>query len=177
MSDAAAPDKTDVAAAGLAAKPSKVVPIILVVNSLLLAGVLARSFLAPAAAPPAEAGAAKAGEHGEGGEHGGGKGVPGLGPTVRLPDFVVHLGNTDSERYAKMAFELELGAETDKDKVTAAMPKIRELFIAYLSDRTTDDLRGSEGIDKTKHDLLTRLNEKLPTISIKGVFITEIVVQ
>lgn len=176
MSDAVAqaPGKPDVdlAAAGLAAKPSKLVPIVLVVNSLLVAAVLARSFMAPAPAAAAEHGEAAQAEH-----PAPAAAPMGLGPTVRMPEFVVHLRNPEAERYAKMTFEVEVGIEADKDKVNSAMPKVRELFISYLSDRTTDDLRGSEGIERTKRDLLARLSQELPGSPIRAIFITDIVVQ
>jgi len=172
MSDAAAEKPNLDLAAPALAKPSKLVPIILVVNSLLLAAVLARSFIAPPAAAAHEPDAkVERGEHGPAGP------PLGLGPTVRLPEFVVHLRNPEAERYAKVTFEVEVGVEADKDKVTAAMPKIREIFISYLADRTTDDLRGSEGIEHTKKDLLTRLSQELPGSPIRAVFVTDIVVQ
>lgn len=182
MSDAAAApapaaaggsDKSDLEAAGLSAKPSKLVPIVLGLNSLLLVGVLAKLFLmpAPAAANHEAAAAAPAG-----GEH-----APlaplGMGPTVKLPEFVVHLRNPEAERYARLSFELEVGVETDKDKLAAHMPKIRELFISYLSDCTMEDLRGSEGIDRTKKDLLNKLAQAIPGSPVRGVFVTDIVIQ
>lgn len=179
MTDAVAqmPDKpdSDLAAAGLAARPSKLVPILLAVNSLLLAAVLARTFLAPGAAPaaPAEAPGGEA-EHAAAATA---KGPLGLGPTVRMPEFVVHLRNPEAERYAKMTFEVEVGVEADKDRVNSAMPKVRELFISYLADRTTEDLRGSEGIERTKRDLLARLSQELPGSPIRAIFVTDIVVQ
>ncbi|MCC6335745.1 MAG: flagellar basal body-associated FliL family protein [Myxococcales bacterium] len=177
MSDAIAqapiavkPD-ADLAAAGLAPRPSKAVPIILLVNSLLVAVLLARSFMAPPASP-SEHGSPPAAEHAAPGA------APlGFGPTVRMPEFVVHLRNPEAERYAKMTFELEVGVEADRDRVNSAMPKVRELFIAYLSDRTTEDLRGSEGIERTKRDLLARMSQEAPGLPVRAIFITDIVVQ
>jgi len=176
MSDAVAPapgkSDADMAAAGLSPKPSKVVPGLLALNTLLMAAVLVRSFLTPAPAGAAEQPQAPAAEHAAPAA------VPmGLGPTVRLPEFVVHLRNPEAERYAKMTFELEVGVEADKDKLNAAMPRVRELFLAYLSDRTTDDLRGSEGIERTKRDLLARLSQELPGSPVRAIYITDIVVQ
>jgi flagellar FliL protein len=176
MSDAVAqapgkPD-ADLAAAGLSPKPSKLVPGLLALNSVLVVAVLARSFMAPAPAGAAEAPQAPAAEHAAPAA------APmGLGPTVRMPEFVVHLRNPEAERYAKMTFELEVGVEADKDKVNSAMPRVRELFLSYLSDRTTEDLRGSEGIERTKRDLLARLSQELPGSPIRAIFITDIVVQ
>ncbi|MBL8918625.1 MAG: flagellar basal body-associated FliL family protein [Myxococcaceae bacterium] len=178
MSDAAAPapaapGASDLEAAGLSPKPSKLVPIVLGLNSLLLVGVLAKLFLMPTPAaashePPAAAPA--------GGEHGPVAPI-GMGPTVKLPEFVVHLRNPEAERYARLSFELEVGVELDKDKLTAHMPKIRELFISYLSDCTMEDLRGSEGIERTKKDLLNKLAQAIPGSPVRGVFVTDIVIQ
>jgi flagellar FliL protein len=182
MSDAAAvpapaagsPDKSDVEAAGLSPKPSKLVPIVLGLNSALLVAVLAKLFLMPAQAPaaPHDEAAAPAG-----GEHGAVVAPIGMGPTVKLPEFVVHLRNPEAERYARLSFELEVGVETDKDKLTAHMPKIRELFISFLSDCTMEDLRGSEGIDRTKKELLNRLAQAIPGSPVRAVFVTDIVIQ
>ncbi|MBX7098352.1 MAG: flagellar basal body-associated FliL family protein [Myxococcaceae bacterium] len=174
-------ETSDAAAAGLAPKPSKLVPGVLVVNTLLLVGLLVKVLLfPPAAAPPADAEAKGKGEHEKKGEEHGGGGhaaPPGMGPTVRLPDFVVHLRNPEAERYARLSFELEVGVETEKERVTTQMPAIRELFIAYLSDRTVEDLRGSEGIDRAKKDLLTRLAQQVPGSPVRSIYVTDIVIQ
>ncbi|MEW6433324.1 MAG: flagellar basal body-associated FliL family protein [Myxococcota bacterium] len=174
MAQAADKSGADLAAAGLAPRPSKLVPVLLVLNSLLVAAVLARSLLMPPAGPAHEAEKeAEKAEAPPAAAH-----APlGLGPTVRLPEFVVHLRNPEAERYAKVTFEVEVGVEADKDRVTAVMPKVRELFLSYLADRTTEDLRGSEGIERMKKDLLARLSQELPGSPIRAVFVTDIVVQ
>ena len=139
-------------AAPAAAKGSKVLPILVGVNSLLLIAVL--GFLGyqltkkphadePAAAhADAEANPGDASE-GEGHEkpvkaekpakaekgeakkegheapkegHEGapaGKAVNGLGPMVKLADFVVHLRNPEVDRYARMSFDVEVFADPD----------------------------------------------------------------
>jgi len=156
------------------AKPggSKLLPALLGVNSLMLAGVLAVLLLRPGGGKPS--GSAK--EEG----HEGGKPAakaPIIGPTQKLPDFVVHLRDTDSDRYARVSFEVEVSSEADRERLGAALPRVRDGFIAYLSDRTFDELRGSEGLGRTKEELLKRLEKTVPDVPVKGLYITDIVVQ
>lgn len=184
MSDPTPAAPTDVAiaaAAGLAPKPSKLVPALLVINLLMTGGVVAHSLLKKpsAEAPAAEAHAAPEGssEHGKA-EGGAAAHAPGgMGPTVRLADFVVHLRNVESERYARMSFELEIGGEADKERVNQTLAKIRELFLAYLSDRTVEELRGSEGIERAKRDLLAKVTAGVPGTPVRAVYITDVVIQ
>jgi flagellar protein FliL len=168
---------------------SKVVPLLLVVNSLLLAGVLALLVLKGGALkhePKGEKGdehAAATGEHAAAsGEHGkpekgkdGKEPLP--GPTVRLADFVVHLRDVDADRYARVAFELELADEKAKEAVTARIPQIRDAFLSYLSDRTADDLRGSEAMSKMKGALSQRIGEIAPSAVLRGLYVADLVVQ
>ncbi len=182
MSD---PTAADAAAAGLAPAPSKsrLLPIMLVFQSLLLVGVLALVFLrgggggaAPAAAAehkeePAEKGEGAAGEPGHAVSPGS------VGPTVRLADFVIRLRDPEADRYARMSFELEVGGEADKERVSAHLPKIRDAFIGYLSDRTLEELRGSERLAETKKALVRTLQELVPDLRIRALYITDFVIQ
>lgn len=159
---------------------SKLVPALLIVNSLLLAAVLAAVLLKPGArhAEAAEGGAAEArhGEKAEKGEKGkDGKEAP--GPTVKLPDFIVHLRDADADRYARVSFELELQDEKAKEGVNARLPQIRDGFLAYLTDRTAEDLRGSEAMAKLKAVLSRKLSEIAPGVPVRGLYVTELVIQ
>lgn len=154
---------------------SKAVPLFLIINSVLLAAVLGVLLLKPpsssAAAPAKEEHAAP-----EGGKEGG-VAPGGIGPTLRLADFVVHLRNPEVDRYARLSFEIELANDKDKDSMNPHLPKIREAFIAYLSDRTLEELRGSDGIEKTKEALLNKLKAAVPSVTPRAIYITDIVIQ
>jgi flagellar FliL protein len=169
-----APDKKEASDPAPDAPPrrggSKLLPALLGVNSLMLAGVLAVLLLRPAGA---KAPAAKA----EGGEAPKAAKAPAIGPTQKLPDFVVHLRDADADRYARVSFEVEVTTEDEKNRVGAAMPRIRDGFIAYLSDRTFDELRGSDGLGRAKKELLERLKQTVPEVGVKALYITDIVVQ
>jgi flagellar basal body-associated protein FliL len=173
------------------------------VNTLLLVAVLALQVLKPggAAKPKAEGGEHAAAEaakpeghgaegedtkgaegHGEAkGEEGHGEAKPGEGKpggaTVQIADFVVHLRDPETDRYAKMTIDLELKAEKDKEAFNAKMPAIREALITYFSDLTINDLRGSEALGRTKRDLLARIDEVVPGKRIKALILSDFVAQ
>lgn len=170
----------------------KWMPLLVGFNSLLLVGVLA--FMAytmlhkPAPAAPeegAEKGEAAAAQPAPEakkpeGKDGDAKLTPpakGPGPMVRIPDFVVHLRNTDVDRYARITFEIEVIAEPDKELLTSSMPRVRDAVIAYMSDRTVEDLAGSEGLSRTKDALYQRIRELVPEARFRGLYISDFVVQ
>jgi flagellar FliL protein len=161
----------------------KLVPALLVLNSVLLAGVLALLVLrAPGAAAkaPAHGEADAQAEAAAGGGHGDKAKDPKAalpGPTIRLGDFVVHLRDADADRYARVSFEMELADEKAKEVITARMPQIRDAFLAYLSDRTAEDLRGSEAMGRVKGALAARLGEVAPGSPVRALYVTELVVQ
>jgi flagellar FliL protein len=116
---------------------------------------------APAAAPapPADAAAAQP------------------GPMVRVPDFVVHLRDVDADRYARVAFEIELQDDKGKDAVAARLPQLRDAFLTHLSDRTVEELRGGEALVRLKGALEARVREVVPGAAVRAVYVTELVVQ
>jgi flagellar FliL protein len=160
----------------------KLVPVLLVVNSALMAGVLGMMLLKPAgggaAAKEGASHGARRDEHAEERRDDHGKeGALAVGPTIKMPDFVVHLRNPEAERYARLAVELELTGEPDKEKVTLYMPRLRDAFIAYFTDRTTEELTGSEALARTKQELFKKVEELVPGRRVRALYITDFVVQ
>ncbi|HVR61763.1 MAG TPA: flagellar basal body-associated FliL family protein [Polyangia bacterium] len=177
------------AAADVPAKPggmNKVLPLILIINTLLMVGVLIFVMKKPAAhADGGDEGKAKEGE-GEKSEHGsseksghggGGKEEGAVGPTVRFDNFTVQLKSNDVERYAHMSLELELFDEAGKAIIERRSAPIRDAVLGYLTDRTAEELRGSDGLRDVKTALLKRLEEIVPGKRIANVFITDFIIQ
>jgi flagellar FliL protein len=170
-----AEEPKDPAAPPAKAGGSKLVPIILITNTLLMGGVLAMVLRKPSGTPPP---AATEGHAEEGSGHDkGGKKDEGPGPMVKLDNFVIQLKAADSERYVRVAFDLELKNELDKEVVAARLSPIRDSIIAYFSDRNIEDLRGSEGMSHTKEELKKRLDILVPGNRIKAVYVTDFIVQ
>jgi len=157
---------------------NKLVPIILAVNVVMMGAVLfmvmRRSSPASAAvAPPVAAsghGEAPAPEQGQ---------APGLapGPMLKLENFVIQLRGVDQDRYVRVSFDMEISGDPDREVVQARLPQIRDSVISYFSDRTLDELRGSDGIERTKMALMKRLDEIVPGHRIRGLYITDFIIQ
>ena len=162
-----------------ASKPSggsKIVPLLLVVNMLLVAGVLALFLLKGGGV--GHAAEPKAGPEGEKDAHGGGAAQAGLpGPTTRMPDFVVHLRDAEVDRYARLSFEVELASEEERARFEKFGPRIRDGFISYLSDRTLEEFRGSDQVKKVKTTLHEALKELAPGVKVRALYITDLVIQ
>lgn len=179
MADA---DKSTMDEAAVAPAKSKLVPALLVINTLMVVGVLAFTMLkkpaAPAAAPAAEAHGEEKAEEGGGDKESQGATKPGgLGPIVAMENFIVQLRAVEAEKYAHITIEMELSDEKDKDLVANYMPRIRDTIIGYLADRTADELRGSEGMRNVKEEVLHRLREAVPGRRVRNVYITSFIVQ
>jgi len=180
----------DESAASAAAAPakSKALPILLVINTLLLTGVLVFVMKRPAAHAAAEDKAAEGGgEHAEHGEHGEGKEKAGgghgpeegsgIGPTVRFDNFTVQLKSLDTDRYAHLALEIEVADEATKGLVEKKVAPIRDIILSYLSDRTPDELRGSDGLREIKESMVKKLDELIPGHRIRALYITDFIIQ
>jgi flagellar protein FliL len=196
----------DQPAAKPAPAPSKVVPIILIANTVLMAAVLAVVLLHKPSSGAAAANTATKGAVGgasgkkegkeEGKEEGAGHGeaagkaegaghgegaaadpAGAPGPILKLENFIIQLRGTDTDRYVRVAFDLELVSEADRSAVQARMPHIRDAIISYFSDRALDELRGSEGMERIKTAVLKKLEELLAAKRVRSVFITELVIQ
>lgn len=174
----------------------KILPLLLIINTLLIGAVLFFLIKKPAAAPAApkgehaagaegeaaEGGEEHAGEKGEGGEGAAGPGKNAgsyrkPGPILKLENFVIQLKTVDQDRYVRVAFDVEVGTEEDKAALMDHMSSIRDLIIAFFADRTLDELRGSEAMERTKATLIKKVDELVPGRRIKNLYITDFIVQ
>ena len=155
---------------------SKLLVIMMVVNMLLVGGVLVFVMKKPAASPVPSAEAATA--EGAEGEHGKAAppAPPGPGPILKLENFVIQLRTVDADRYVRVAFDVEVGTDADKAEVEKHMSHIRDSVISYFSDRTLDELRGSEAMGKTKKDLVKLMDEIVPK-RVKQMYVTDFIIQ
>ena len=95
-----------------------------------------------------------------------------------LPDIVANL-NTGSRRasYIKLKAKLELSKAEDQPVLTAAMPRVLDLFQGYLREMRPDELRGSGGTYRLREELLARTNLAAPPARVVAVLFTEMIVQ
>ncbi len=175
MSDA---NQVSAPAAAPASGGSKLVPLLLVANTALMGAVIFLVMRKPAAATAAAAAAAPAEAPADEAKRAASSAAaeaPGV--ILKLENFVIQLKSIDTDRYVRVAFDLEVPTEVDKTALVARVSHVRDAVIAYFSDRTVEELRGSEGMERTKAALLKRLDEVVPGRRIKSVLVTEFIVQ
>ena len=173
----------------------------MIVNTLVVGGVLAFIILGQGASGghPPDANASHSGakdthegedpngggqdpgsdeSRGDGDDPGAGHSIRGMvGPTLQLQNFVVQLKAVETERYAHIAIELEVTRDGDKALIKRQLPRIRDVIIGYLADRTADELRGSAGMRQLKEDLMAMINDVVPRRPVVGVYVTDFIVQ
>ena len=95
-----------------------------------------------------------------------------------LPDVVANL-NTGQRRasYVKLKVKLELSKPEDQAALTAAMPRVLDLFQGYLREMRPEELRGTAGTYRLREELLSRTNLAAPPARVIAVLFTEMIVQ
>lgn len=98
------------------------------------------------------------------------------GPETAIPLAVIaRLPTENGDRYVKVNFELRVVKAEDRDKVLAYMPRMRDTMITYFLDRNLDEVGGSAGLERTKQDILKRLQRIVPQ-PLRALYITDFVV-
>jgi flagellar FliL protein len=95
-----------------------------------------------------------------------------------LPDIVANL-NTGGRRasFVKLKAKLELSKPEDQAPLTAAMPRVLDLFQGYLREMRPEELRGTAGTYRLREELLARTNLAAPPVRVTAVLFTEMIVQ
>lgn len=98
--------------------------------------------------------------------------------TILLDEFLVNL---QSERpvnnYLKVKIALMFEDEKQGATIDASVNKIRDTIISNLRTKTASDMLNTDKVEKLKEDIMQDINESLDANIIKGVYITDIVVQ
>jgi len=159
----------------------KLLPLLLVMNTALIGGVLFFVMKRPAqvAAKPSTEGAPAEGAEGAGAD-GKPRPIKGYiipGPILKLENFVIQLKTVDQDRYVRVAFDIEVENDQDKEAINHHLSHIRDQVISYFADRTLEELRGSEAMERTKASLIKRIDQVVPGHRIKNLFITDFIIQ
>ncbi len=125
--------------------------------------------------------------HGGGGGHGAPAAGHGAAPAPAggraavffdMPEIVANL-NAPGRRasYIKLRSKLELAKAEDSVALTAAMPRLLDLFTTYLREIRPEELRGSAGTQRLREELMARANLVAAPVRINDVLFQEILVQ
>jgi flagellar FliL protein len=95
-----------------------------------------------------------------------------------LPDIVANL-STGPRRptFVKLKAKLELARPEDRVALTAALPRVLDLFQGYLREMRPEELRGTAGTYRLREELMARTNLAAPPARVVAVLFTEMIVQ
>jgi flagellar protein FliL len=99
-----------------------------------------------------------------------------VGPTIALEPFIINVSGNAS-RYVKISIAVELGNEKMVEHTKKITPVIRDVMLTVLGAKTPEtfmDVNGRSAIKKELQDAVGRLYKKG---ELKGVYITDIIMQ
>ena len=96
---------------------------------------------------------------------------------VDVPEIVANLNTSHRASFVKLRARIELARAEDAPAVTAAMPRLLDMFQTYLRDMRPEELRGSAGTWRLREELIGRANIAAAPARIIDVLFTEMLIQ
>ncbi|HEX8569925.1 MAG TPA: flagellar basal body-associated FliL family protein [Caulobacteraceae bacterium] len=124
-----------------------------------------------------------------GGDHGGGGGKAAPGAAViaegpdgvvyyTMPDLVVNIQSPDGRpTYLKLKLTLELPDHESAEALSAATPRLNDMFTTFLRELRPEDLSGSQGTYQLRMEILRRVNLVAAPAEANAVLIEEMLIQ
>ncbi|MFN6953944.1 MAG: flagellar basal body-associated FliL family protein [Acetobacteraceae bacterium] len=95
-----------------------------------------------------------------------------------MPDITTNLAAPGRRAvFIRLKARLEVNGQQDAAAVTAAMPRIVDLFQTYLREMRPEELRGSAGTQRLREELVARANLVAAPARVVDVLFQEIIVQ
>lgn len=147
--------------------------LLLIVGLFFLLGGLALFFFAPSLLP----GSIRPQSSQHSGQGGASPTVEKQGHLYSLEPFLVNLLDQDIPRYLRTRIELESSEAKANEEFEKRLPQIRDAVLTILANRKFQEVLDSEGKNKLKEEIRTKLNAHLRSFQIKKVYFTEFVAQ
>ncbi|MFZ5570317.1 MAG: flagellar basal body-associated FliL family protein [Thermodesulfobacteriota bacterium] len=103
--------------------------------------------------------------------------VPGFGNILALEPFVVNLADPGGKRLLRIRIEMELAGGMPQDEFAVKVPRLRDMILLLLSEKTMENIQKMEGKIALRNELITRINQILTTVKIRNLYFTEFVIQ
>ncbi len=95
-----------------------------------------------------------------------------------LPDILVNIGGSEGKSaYLKLKLTIEAKTEEPLLGIEPELPRVLDLFQAFLRELRIDDLNGSTGSYRLRVELLRRLNLAIAPAEAEAVLIEEMLIQ
>jgi flagellar FliL protein len=105
---------------------------------------------------------------------------PQLGKLEKMGSFMTNLADVEESHYLRSVIELEQNygsAPEFGNEIGNRKSQLRDIIIATLSAKTTEELRTPEGREGLKQELKERINSVLAKGQIARVYFTEFAIQ
>lgn len=97
---------------------------------------------------------------------------------VPMPEIIANLdAGPRRAAYIKLKAAIEVATSADAAKLTAAMPRVMDLFQTYLRDMHPSELQGSEGTYRLREELINRADIAAAPARVVDVLFQQILVQ
>ncbi len=98
-----------------------------------------------------------------------------IGKLVPMETFLVNLAQSRGRKLAKINLEFEVSNDAVKEEIEKVKPKIRDMVIMLISEKSLVEVSSKEGKDKLREEIRTQVNLFLNKGQIKNVFFTEFI--
>ena len=99
------------------------------------------------------------------------------GHIYSMEPFLVNLADTDVARYLKVRIDLESTAQKPSEEYGKRLPQLRDAILTVLSNKRYPEIFDSEGKNKLKEEIISKLNQALSQFKVRTIYFTEFVVQ
>lgn len=97
---------------------------------------------------------------------------------LRVPEIITNLNGSDGQdSYAKLRVTLELTNAKTAKVVNADMPRLIDMFEAYLRAMHPSELRGASGTYRLREALIARARIATAPAAVQDVLFEELIVQ
>ena len=112
-------------------------------------------------------------------DSGRGSHTPPIKAVLHLDSFVVNLADTEENRFLRVGIDLGLGVPVSGKEGEGGVPtaRVRDCILTVLSTWRSDALLAPEGKQKLKDELLHALQDRVPELGVKEIYLTEFLVQ
>jgi flagellar FliL protein len=93
------------------------------------------------------------------------------------PSLVVNLADVNVPRFLKVSMIFEVDRGITVAEVNEKEAIIKDAIIGLLASKTMSDIRGYEGQNLLKEELISRINAILETGNVINIYFTEFIVQ
>lgn len=100
-----------------------------------------------------------------------------VGPMIKLSSLIVNLNEASCRHYIKTTIVLEVAQKEWVDEVQRRIPSLTDMIIVTLGDKKLADLKGPQGKEDLRKELLVKAEKTLASPRIRQIYFDEFLLQ